>query len=841
MILQVSESLHFQFVLTGIKDLQDYVYKNVYEEALRNDKIEVRLQAFKMILSGVPRSGKSTFWKRLAQKDFQPSETSTSTGVAESHFLSAHMNTEMLLDLHLYSDTDTSDLTTEALTIYKHILFNKEAASTQTDSTQSESLQVPSESSSTFTDEKRESTSVTSKLSNAEDNNQSSNNLPLPDKHDSVQHETKDNYQSSNKLTVSDECDLVQYETLPTSASSQQSGTAKPKFNLSSICIDEISLEARMQEIEQISKEIDEYFDELNNLLQKGEKLPPNVPLIKKICHLIDTGGQRAFLELLPTVTVGKALYLLFFSYEHFEKRHHETVQQRGASIEVHTGTFYEQMDIVMQSLICVSTTSATSKDNVALLVGTHVDKVTSQDVQYVNNIVSKKVEPFLKSGLVFAKDCKDDLVLEDKLVLEVSIKENERCSNRPEDYRKVIMDIADNKLSCPESEKLPPSWYMFSIVLRRMKLAGHSVLQYSHCQQIASKLYIKETQLQSLLSRLHKILGIVMYFPEVRELKDIVICDPGVVYRGISELVFNSFDKKSHPVLSLRLKKWGLFMFQELKQHCKVKTINKGCQLQIDKLIILLQHLGIIAPVQFDEPNDFSDDIKDSKEECNDSMQSVIPEFIIPCVLDDAAPEDLSLQLREGEACSIIPLRVCFKCGFAPMGGFCYLFTRLISDRKWKLPIEKDQMMTDNKIYWRNKATFVVQANEKKYFVTLISTKEYYEIHIVQTYSKQPFQLGSDGRNICRKVWSDIAKVLSNSLNSPLKEYTVACQCTLHPRDEHVMEFESKPHENKPEITAKCLLHKDRPHPLTVDTAKQSVIVWFKVSNSTVLGHSFM
>ena len=254
---------------------------------------------------------------------------------------------------------------------------------------------------------------------------------------------------------------------------------------------------------------------------------------------------------------------------------------------------------------------------------------------------------------------------------------------------------------------------------------------------------------------------------------------------------------------------------------------------------MILLQHLGIIAPVQFNEPIDSSAEFKE--EECNDSesMQSVILEFIIPCVLDDAAPNDLTLQLRDVEVCFIIPLRIYFKCGFAPMGGFCYLFTRLISDRQWELPKDKDQMMTENKIYWRNKATFAVQADEKNYFVTLISTKEYYEIHIVQAHSKQPFQLGSDGHNICRKVWNDIAKVLSNSLNAPLKEYTVACQCPLHPKDEHpehVMMFESKPHYNNPEVKAKCLLHKDRPHPLTVDTAKQSVIVWFKVSNSTDL-----
>ena len=804
------KAIAIHICIIGIKELQDHVYKNVYESTLRNEKAEVRLQVFKMILSGVPRSGKTTFWKRLAMKDFKPSKTSTSTGVAESHFLSAHMNTEMLLDLHLYCETDTKDLTTEALTIYKRIL---EAGPTQTDSSQSESV-VPSES--LITSPGEEST-VPSNLDSEESNRSQANITQTPSKeYDSSQYETYTTDLDTNQQ--------LEASTASQIWTNENERRVPVKFAYREI-IDEELLAAQKQEIEQISKEIDEYFSELTSLLRKGEKIPTNIPLIKKICHLIDTGGQRAFLELLPTVTVGKALYLLFFSYEHFESRILETVQQQGASVEVHTGTFYEQMDIVMQSLICVSSTSSVSKDNVALLVGTHVDTVKPQHVENVNSIVSKKVEPFLKSGLVFADEEKD------KMVLEVSIKKNKRCSNQPKDYRKVILDIAENKLSCPESEKLPPSWYMFSIVLRRMKIIGHSVLRYSHCQQIASKLYIQETQLQSLLSRLHKILGIVMYFPEIRELEDIVICDPSVVYRGISELIFNSFTKSS-TVRSLQLKKWGIFMYQELKQHCKSKSINKGCQLLIDQLIIILQHLGIIAPVQFSESDDSSAQPKD-EDHSSQSIESDNIEFIIPAVLNDAQQEELQLLLRNGEACSIIPLRIYFKCGFSPMGGFCYLFTRLISDRKWKLPLEKEQMMTENKIYWRNKATFIVQAYEKKYFVTLVSTKVYYEIHIVHTHSKEPFQLGTDGRNICKKVWNDIGAVISNSLNASLKEYTVACQCTLHGREEleHVMEFESKPHEKKIEIKANCLLDKNRPHPLTVDTSEQSVIVWFRVS----------
>ena len=60
-----------------------------------------------MVLCGAPRSGKTTFWKRLALKGFKPSELSPSTGVAESYILSAHISAKMLFDLQLYSeDTD---------------------------------------------------------------------------------------------------------------------------------------------------------------------------------------------------------------------------------------------------------------------------------------------------------------------------------------------------------------------------------------------------------------------------------------------------------------------------------------------------------------------------------------------------------------------------------------------------------------------------------------------------------------------------------------------------------------------------------------------------------------
>ena len=48
---------------TGIKDLQDYVFTNVYQEALRNEQHQISMQVFRMILFNIRPIGKTTFWK----------------------------------------------------------------------------------------------------------------------------------------------------------------------------------------------------------------------------------------------------------------------------------------------------------------------------------------------------------------------------------------------------------------------------------------------------------------------------------------------------------------------------------------------------------------------------------------------------------------------------------------------------------------------------------------------------------------------------------------------------------------------------------------------------------
>ena len=454
-----------------------------------------------------------------------------------------------------------------------------------------------------------------------------------------------------------------------------------------------------------------------------------------------------------------------------------------------------------------------------AILVGTHADKVLKQDVERVNSYIRKHIEPFLaRNSLVLAD--------KDKLVLEVSIEPNGICSNDPEEYKKVLMNIVDKRLACPESEKLPASWFMFSMVVRRLQHAGYSVLQYRHCEEIADKLFIPRSHLQSLLSRLHEVFGILMYFPE--QLKDIVICDPGVIYRGISELILDSFDM-TKPASSFRFMKLGIFLYEELvEKHCKEKFEN---QLGIKELIIILEHLGIIAPVNLNKRS------PTPTVDTSDLGQSLSSEYIIPCRLNDAPREQLNAQnlLQNDQACSIVPLRIYFKCGVVPMGGFCYLFSKLMTNKGWELVEPKifSQPHSKNDVYWRNKVTFKVE----KYFVTLLSTDNYYEIHI--TYSPfEMFKLGREGHYICKRVWRDVSDILSNSRNILcLREYYTATACLCRNRGimksediaEHIMTFNHNPDDHHSKVIASCQRNETISAPVDL-TEQQSVLVWYKV-----------
>lgn len=756
------------FFCTGIQNLQSEIYRSVYINALKDPKsFTVDLQILKMILCGVPRSGKSTFWRRLVKDTFDTDKLSESTLLAEHHYIHVSVKTAMLYDWHLCSEDDgsdsDSDLDKEALVIYKKILEGYSKSSKDT---------LPG------------TPSVNSML-------------PPP--------------------------------------SQKQAGSYNTSEFIQGGLINE-----RESDRSEIYKEIDAIFTDLERRLTSDGKVP-DISRVRRMFNLIDTGGQRAFLELLPVLSIGKALYLIFFSYGNPLNK---TLQDRyqGPEESFDLDNEYNQMEVILQSLRCVSTTSyaddalTENKDAgvTALLVGTHTDEQCKQpDIDGdVDHYIQTEVKGFLDS---------DTKVLEYAHPRQLVLRVNNKTKNSGEfeRYRKMLVQVVDRKFS-HNVKKLPGSWLMFNIISRKMKLAGWSVLPYEHCKYIASKLFIPLATLEGLLSFMHRDLGILMYFPDVPCLKSLVICDPDIVFTSISKVIIKTFTEDVLTRSRDGVREYHHFTEHGVFAYQKVRDLTEGERgiLALDKLIVLLQHIGIIAPIEFSEPDPAFRCTLDHNCQ-NDSLHCIHADYIIPCVLKGTKPDELKrIEQHCNESCTIAPLIITFECKFAPMGGFCYLFTKLITDHRpnWKpyLPdINSSGECPVERIIRRNKVTFFV---DEKFYVTLISTANFYKVFI----EHRPGRLQLGYEFICHKVWKAIKDALSDCLNPQVRHFKVAFQCTEHQQnyehnDEHLMILHQNPHRitKSTNLRAKCI--KDNGD-LTIDTTTYAVMVWFQVSMYVVI-----
>ena len=660
---------------TGIQKIQHEIYQTVYINALKDPKgFTVKLQPLKIIFCGVPRSGKSTFWRRLVKDDFDTEKLSQSTCAAEYHYIYVSVKSAMLYNWRLCSEDDSSssmDLDKEALMIYKRILDAHES--------------MPSQ--------------------------------------EAVQPSSVAQVSVSKQRTLTGHSEIVK---------------------------DNLTGESESNNDSKIYGTIDSIFDHLRERLTNAD--PDDMLDITTICQifsLADTGGQRAFLELLPVLTIGTALYLVFFSYGNPLNAILRD-QYQGPVKAIDLNNQYTQIEVILQTLTCVSTKSFAAdatlmrpkeqkdaKDPAvtAILVGTHTDQPSDQPGidGDIDKYIQSRVKNFLDS---------EENVLERIDKNELVLKVNNKTEDNDEfkKYRKVLMDIVNRKFS-DKTKELSGSWLMFSIILRKMKVAGWSVLPYQHCEYIASKLYIPPAALDALLYFMHKDLGILMYFPEVPCLRDVVICDPAVVLTSISEVIIKTFiedvinKSKDGITESLQFEKYAVFAYQKVDELTKKRRGG----LELSKLTVLLQHVGIIAPIEFSKPVDppFKCTLDHNHEE--DAVHCIHSEYIIPCVLNDALDEKLA-EIEEhctnNNYCSMIaPLIITFHCNFAPMGSFCYLFTKLINDQtiNWKPHLPDINSPNDcptpiERMICRNKVTFIV---DKKFYVTLVSTTNCFKVFI--------------------------------------------------------------------------------------------------------------
>ena len=501
-----------------------------------------------------------------------------------------------------------------------------------------------------------------------------------------------------------------------------------------------------------------ETFDGLGNSLLSQEMN------LDAIINLEDIGGQPAFLEMLPSLTVGPALYLIFMKIIEglktpYPVRFRHEGDEHSSEYKDYMYTSEEVIFTALSSIACfansdqeveeyVSDKSSTRRTHsLALLMGTFVDALKNEEdsEKKVNATEKLLYQQLTNSGyyelIQFSNSSKEEILF----------RIDNKNGGRTEvmDYRSRLKDLMKNKF---RKFQIPAKWLKLSICIKILAtVEKKQIVSYRDCLEIGIKhCNMSEPMVKVALQFLHKYIGLVMYFPRNEALKDIVICDPQAVFSSITELIFKVYSPKKLSDLKYK-------QFVEKGQFCLDDVDLSDTRqdlLSIHKLVSLLVHLKIAVRIPGTDT------------------------YFLPAVLRTAKATDLP-QYVPRSGCPD-PLCISFRIGYLPLGFVCALVANLIAEDKFVL-LGKRQ----NQIIYRNRMLFRFRGI---YNIEMISWPKFCEFRVSRSSAsniQEEFHSAESCPLIRRTIIKAVDQVIETMKQSSLfqlsKDYVLAFRCPDH------------------------------------------------------------
>ena len=559
-------------------------------------------------------------------------------------------------------------------------------------------------------------------------------------------------------------------------------------------------------------KEIESAFEAFNNALKSRASRQQLKVLLEKtiLLNMVDTGGQPAFIEMLPMLTIGPALYLIFLRLDQELKQRYSIQYVSEDNEEVSLGessyTLQEVIFQVLSSIACFrsDTSSATGlpekqqmtshQSQAAMLVGTYKDKLKGSPEEVKSKI--KQIDGALQEDLKEILDT--DLFEADRNLLRYASKDQlmfdvDNMTGSEDEVKKIQKRLEELILQEFSELPIPASWLMFGLFLRRM---GKHTISLSQCKQIGHQLHVKDVR--EAIWFFHHCIGVLMHYPDVEELKDVVICDPQIVFDSVTELILNTFEfELVGKATSAKFKQAGQFRFSDIKNLSK--KLKSGI-LPLPQLVKLLEHRNIIARISSPDSS-----AKESGATLSETPQSAsrVPVcnesvvYFMPAVLPSAQESELNVSHNPVDPA---PLLIRFKSGIVPVGVFCASVASVVARKKLGWALQEPQRPGNQCSYslYKNRVTFRVHIQGASYDVTLISKPKRYEVHITLPCSRTRRPSHNTCKHVLETVCHTLDHVISkmkhkqyltpSSSNSPTQSpYELGFQCPLHLDEDHM------------------------------------------------------
>ena len=301
---------------------------------------------------------------------------------------------------------------------------------------------------------------------------------------------------------------------------------------------------------------------------------------------------------------------------------------------------------------------------------------------------------------------------------------------------------------------KIPAVWLLFSQCLQMREKRTAS---FESCLELSSQFNMSAYETKVALWFLHHHAGVLMYFPDIPLLADLVILDSQVVYDSVTFLILEamSFDSVGQAKAE-KFRETGRFVIEDL-----VAATNhiSGDMIPQEKLVALLEFLHMVAPIS-----------ASSRDEEQEGV------YLMPCVLRTASKEKLNAMLTdESRPECVAPLMIQYKCGFVPLGIFPALTASLIGNKAFEV-VEEDMMKNIVKFRFGDMKIRMSFLCYPKFYVIVIS-----ELPIVE------HELHEECIALTKAVAASLEQVNSHMNYGFFLDYQFAFECPSHPGREHL------------------------------------------------------
>ncbi len=545
-------------------------------------------------------------------------------------------------------------------------------------------------------------------------------------------------------------------------------------------------------------------FSEIAAIFKEVAKLPQFMesiakPALRAFLRIQDSGGQPELMDMLPALTIGPGLYLLFFSYEFGLDQEYRVFYQRASgrttAPENSEFTLQEMLLRTLASISCFSSSThhqplsgsdhsaigeiLESSKSVVYLVGTHKDKVSEEYIASVDSQLQKVIRDtdFYKNGIV-------QFCSEDKLVVSL---DNMGGGVEEINHLHQLLESAMEKHF--RRLKIPAVWLLFSLCLRMREVRTASL---ETCLALSHAFNMTPYETTVALWFLHYYAGVLMYFPSVPGLEDLVIIDIQVVYDSITGVIFKTMSVGE--AKAKRFRETGRFTMKDLKT---ATDDISGDVIPPEQLVALLAYLHIIAEIV--------------SVEYSKSVLEEEKEYIIPCVLENTSAKELDLFHKESSrSCLVEPLLMYFSSGFTPMGLFSASMACLISNKSFtfiRVGVKK------------NMVTFLYGSILIR--VTFISRSKYFEV-VVSCDPTFQDSIHHECTALKQEIEDTLNKASSRMNYNSYMDYQFAFDCRSHEGGNHFGVVDGV--HSVPKVM-KCLFNPDSPQAVVLTNRH---LIWY-------------